>query len=65
MILVTGATGFIGRYLVSKLLESGQKVRALVRSETRSVILPKALKSLWVTYLTCHPSRMPVMELTG
>ena len=42
MILVTGATGFIGRYLVSKLLESGQKVRALVRSETRSEILPKS-----------------------
>ena len=41
MILVTGATGFIGRYLVSELLDSGQKVRALVRSEARSVILPE------------------------
>ena len=41
MILVTGATGFIGRYLVSKLLDSGQKVRALVRSEARSGILPE------------------------
>ena len=41
MILVTGATGFIGRYLVSELLDSGLTVRALVRSEARSVILPE------------------------
>ena len=32
MILVTGATGHIGNVLVRELLESGQRVRALVRS---------------------------------
>lgn len=31
MILVTGATGFLGPYLVRKLLERGEKVRILVR----------------------------------
>ena len=39
--LVTGATGFVGRALVTNLLEAGQKVRALVRMETRSAILPE------------------------
>ncbi len=32
-VLVTGATGFIGRQLVNRLLESGQRIRILARSE--------------------------------
>jgi uncharacterized protein YbjT (DUF2867 family) len=32
MILVTGGTGFVGRHLVARLLESGAQVRLLVRS---------------------------------
>ncbi|MFZ5825070.1 MAG: SDR family NAD(P)-dependent oxidoreductase [Bacillota bacterium] len=36
MILVTGATGFIGEQLVRALLERGEKVRILVRSEERA-----------------------------
>lgn len=33
MILVTGASGFIGRHLVAALVEAGEPVRALVRSD--------------------------------
>lgn len=31
-VLVTGATGFIGRHLIARLLQDGHRVRALVRS---------------------------------
>ena len=35
MILVTGATGHIGRELVPQLLEAGQSIRVLVRDERK------------------------------
>ncbi len=35
--LVSGATGFLGRHLVRKLLSDGHRVRALVRSESLSL----------------------------
>ena len=41
MILVTGATGFIGRALVRHLLESGRELRVLIRPSRRSPRLPK------------------------
>ncbi|MBC8488270.1 MAG: SDR family NAD(P)-dependent oxidoreductase, partial [Bacteroidetes bacterium] len=37
-VLVTGAGGFIGSHLVEKLVESGAKVKALVRYNSRNDI---------------------------
>lgn len=38
--LITGATGFIGRYLVTHMLEQGWNVAALVRDPSRAIMLP-------------------------
>ncbi|MFN2146450.1 MAG: SDR family oxidoreductase [Anaerolineales bacterium] len=43
MILVTGATGFIGQALIRHLLEDEQRVRALIRPSADSPGLPKGL----------------------
>ncbi len=43
MILVTGATGFIGRALVRHLAETGQDVRVLLRPSPKSPRLPKGV----------------------
>ena len=43
MILVTGATGFIGQALIRHLIEDERQVRALIRPSTDSPGLPKGL----------------------
>ncbi len=43
MILVTGATGFIGRVLVRQFTETGQQVRVLLRPSPKSPRLPKGV----------------------
>jgi NADH dehydrogenase len=43
MILVTGATGFIGRALVRHLAEAGEQVRVLLRSSPQSPRLPRGV----------------------
>ncbi len=43
MILITGATGFIGRALIRHLFETGREVRVLIRPSRRSPRLPKSL----------------------
>ncbi len=43
MILVTGATGFIGRALLRHLFEAGRDVRVLIRPSRRSPRLPRSL----------------------
>jgi uncharacterized protein YbjT (DUF2867 family) len=43
MILVTGSTGFIGKSLVRKLVESGQEVRLLLRPSPQSPRLARGL----------------------
>jgi uncharacterized protein YbjT (DUF2867 family) len=43
MILITGATGFIGRALVRHLSETGQQVRVLLRSSPTSPRLPRGV----------------------
>jgi uncharacterized protein YbjT (DUF2867 family) len=43
MILVTGATGFIGRALIRHLFATGRETRVLIRPSRRSPRLPKSL----------------------
>ena len=59
--LVTGATGFIGRYLVSKLLERKGTVYVLVRKDSQKKLDAIARKMGW------DPTRVVVVagDMTG
>jgi dihydroflavonol-4-reductase len=44
MLLVTGATGYLGSALVALLTDAGLPVRATVRSEARALVLPEGVE---------------------
>jgi len=44
LVLVTGATGYIGQQLVSRLLARGHRVMCLVRSASRAAVLPASVE---------------------
>ncbi len=45
-ILVSGATGFIGRHLIAALLDRGDPVRALVRQTSDTSVLPAGVETV-------------------
>ena len=51
MILVIGGTGFIGRHLVARLAESGEKVRVAARGE-RGADLPEGVEQARVDVIS-------------
>ena len=63
-ILVTGATGFLGRYLVKKLLlDARLQLLCLVRAQSQGEAEQKLLRSLqfYDASLTCLPPRITVL----
>jgi nucleoside-diphosphate-sugar epimerase len=46
LILVTGASGFVGKWCVVKLLEKGYRVRGTVRSEAKAALVRKTVAGL-------------------
>ncbi|HEV3364162.1 MAG TPA: NAD-dependent epimerase/dehydratase family protein [Acidimicrobiia bacterium] len=47
MLLVTGATGYLGSALVALLTEAGLPVRATIRSEARASVLPEGVERVF------------------
>src|SRR3954466_5662458 len=43
LILVTGASGFVGKWCVIKLLEKGHRVRGTVRSDAKAALVRKTV----------------------
>ncbi len=61
-ILVTGATGFIGRKLVNKLIKEGHEVSALVRRTSDVHELPKRLRLIEGDMLDIHSLQKAVQN---
>ena len=47
MLLVTGATGYLGSALVALLTDAGLPVRAAIRSEARASVLPEQVERVF------------------
>ena len=58
MILVTGGTGFVGSHLVPRLVETGEKIRCLVRSQTKA----EALQACGVEVVVGDITRLQSLE---
>lgn len=58
MILITGATGYIGRHLVPRLVAQGERPRCLVRNITRAAITLPADKVEFVRGDTTSPASL-------
>src|SRR5712692_5556822 len=59
MILITGATGYIGRHLVARLVAEGERPRCLVRDTRRAASILPADKVELVQGDTIHPTTLP------
>src|SRR5581483_12279217 len=58
MILVTGATGYIGRHLVARLVEQGERPRCLVRDMQRAARILLAAQVEFVQGDTTHAATL-------
>ena len=57
-IVITGATGFIGRYLTQMYLEKGARVFALVRPDSKNRgVLPSHENKSILAMSICEPRR--------
>jgi nucleoside-diphosphate-sugar epimerase len=54
-ILITGATGFVGRHLCRRLLHEGCKIRAVVRSAEAAASLPQSLEHVVIRDVAASP----------
>ena len=54
MILVTGATGYTGRFLMQHLLRTGQSLRCLVRSASELAELERSGVEIWKDLLELY-----------
>src|SRR2546430_13434922 len=58
MLLITGATGYIGRHLVSRLVDQGERPRCLVRNTSRAASILPADKVELVEGDTTQPASL-------
>lgn len=58
--IVTGANGFVGRWLTKKLSESGVTVYAIIKEENEDITYLKGLKNVFIVYCDlCEIQKLP------